>query len=106
MEKILNDLGELYEIKKFLNDSDVDDAVDIIVKCIKKPDVPAAKASLNIVKLEALSARFGLLATYYMTIGKDGRDEIQKKNLYFTLKEVTARLADALKYSARFHHGS
>ena len=69
-----------------------------------KPEVPSAKAPMLIIELQAISAKLAILASYYSTIAKDkaGTVNNNKKNIYYSVKEATDRLVDALKYSARY----
>jgi hypothetical protein len=56
-----------------------------------------------IIELQALSAKFAVLASYYTTIAKDktGTPNNNKKNIYYTASSAIDRLVDALKYAAR-----
>jgi len=88
-------------MKEFMNDPDLDYALDLIIKLIAKPDVPATKAPDLIVKMQALSAKFALMARYYTTFEKGG-ENAKKKNVYFTAEDAINKIVDALKYSARY----
>lgn len=94
-------LTEFNDLKDNMQDKDLDDALDLIVKLIAKPDVPAAKAPELIVKLQAISAKFSMLKRYYMTFEK-GTAASNRKNTYATAVEAIDKLVDALKYSARY----
>lgn len=94
-------LTEFNDMKEFMNDKDLDYALDLIIKLITKPDVPSSKAPDLIVKMQALSAKFAMLSRYYTTFEKGG-DNAKKKNVYYTAEEAINRLVDALKYSARY----
>jgi len=98
---LINDLTEFNDLKEFMNDKDLDFALDLIIKLIAKPDVPSSKAPDLIVKMQALSAKFAVLSRYYTTFEKGG-DNAKKKNVYYTAEEAINRLVDALKYSARY----
>ena len=58
---------------------DLDQALDLIIKLISKPDVPAASAPALIVKLQAISAKLSVLARYYTTFEKGGENSKKKK---------------------------
>jgi hypothetical protein len=94
-------LTEFNDIKEFMQDKDLDEALDLIIKFITKPDIPSTKAPGLIVKLQALSSKFALLARYYTTFEK-GTESSKKKNVYYTAEDAINRLVDALKYSARY----
>ena len=94
-------LTEFNDMKEFMNDKDLDYALDLIIKLIAKPDVPSSKAPDLIIKMQALSAKFAMLSRYYTTFEKGG-DNAKKKNVYYTAEEAINRIVDALKYSARY----
>jgi len=99
--ELISELTEFNDLKEFMNDKDLDFALDLIIKLIAKPDVPSSKAPDLIVKMQALSAKFAVLSRYYTTFEKGG-DNAKKKNVYYTAEEAINRLVDALKYSARY----
>lgn len=99
--EIVSNISEFNDIREFMGDKDLDEALDLIVKLIMKPDVPAAKAPELIVRLQALSAKFALLSRYYTTFEKGG-DASKKKNLYYTVTDAIDKLVDAVKYMARY----
>jgi hypothetical protein len=88
-------------MKEFMNDPDLDEALDLIIKLIMKPDVPAGKAPELIVRLQALAVKFAMLSRYYTTFEKGG-DSSKKKNVYYTVSDAIDKLVDAVKYMARF----
>lgn len=100
--KALNMVVEYNDIHRFMEDERVDRALELVVKLMQAPDaVPPQKVSELIIELQSLSTNFAILANYYSGIGKDGADEIKKKNMYYTLKEAIGELTNALKYHAR-----
>jgi hypothetical protein len=99
--ELINELTEFNDIKAYMNDPDLDYALDLIIKLIAKPDVPSTKAPDLIVKMQALSAKFAVMARFYTTFEKGG-ENAKKKNVYFTAEEAISKLTDALKYSARY----
>ena len=104
METILESVSKITEfndMKEFMNDPELDEALDLIIKLVLKPDVPAGKAPELIVRLQALSAKFAMLARHYTTLEKGG-DAAKKKNIYYTANDAVDKLVDALKYSAKF----
>ena len=99
--ELISELTEFNDIKEFMGDSDLDYALDLIIKLISKPDVPASKAPDLIVKMQALAAKFAMMARFYTTFEKGGENS-KKKNVYFTAEEAINKLVDALKYAARY----
>jgi hypothetical protein len=97
----ISELTEFNDMKEFMNDRDLDYALDLMIKLIAKPDVPSSKAPDLIVKMQALSAKFSMLARFYTTFEKGG-ENAKKKNVYYTAEEAINKLVDALKYSARY----
>ena len=104
---LINQVVEFTDVHDFLQDQEVDEALALIVKIFTKPDIPATQAVVLIAKLQALSAKFGILATYYSTLAKGPAGSLnnKKKNLYYTLKDSIDKLVDSLKYVARLNLG-
>ena len=92
---------EFNDMTKYMQDKDLDAALEIIIKLITKPDVPSVRASSLIVQLQAISAKFAMQARYYTTFEKGGESS-KKKNTYYTASDSIDKLVDALKYSARY----
>jgi hypothetical protein len=91
-----------------MKDPELDEAMAIIVKIMMKPDIPSVQAVALIGKLQAMSAKFAILATYYTTIAKGPSGSVNntKKNVYYTMKESIDKIVDALKYLARYNLGA
>jgi hypothetical protein len=104
----INQVTEFNDIHEFMQDADLDEAMAIIVKIMMKPDIPSVQAVALIGKLQAMSAKFGMLATYYTTIAKGPSGSINntKKNVYYTMKDSLDKLVDSLKYLARYNLGA
>lgn len=98
---LISEVTELNELSEFMKDKDLDDALELVIKLIMKPDVPSTKAPDLIVRLQALSTKFAVLARYYTTFEK-GVDASKKKNVYYTVSDAINKLVDSLKYSAKF----
>jgi len=94
-------ITEFNDIKEYMADPELDEALDLIIKLVMKPDVPAGKSPELIVRLQALSAKFAILARYYTTLEKGG-ESAKKKNVYYTASEAIDKLVDAVKYLARY----
>ena len=97
----ISQVTELNDMSEYMQDKDLDIALDLIIKLISKPDVPAASAPALIVKLQAISAKLAVMARYYTTFEKGGENS-KKKNTYYTVSEAVDKLVDSLKYSARY----
>jgi hypothetical protein len=73
-----------------------------------KPDIPSSQAVVLISKLQAMSAKFGVLATWYTTVekGPSGSVNNTKKHVYYTMKDSIDKLVDSLKYVAKYSLGA
>lgn len=97
-------VAEFNAINDFMQDEQVDKALELVVKLITKPEIAAAKAPKVIVLLEALAAKFAILAMYYTQYekGKAGSEESKRKSTYYTVEEAMHSLSAAVKYSAKY----
>jgi hypothetical protein len=104
--EIVSEITEFNDMHEFMSDAQLDKAMELVIRLLMKPDVPAALAPRLIVELQAMSAKFSMLAVYYATIAKDraGTTNNHKKNIYYSTKEALDKLVDALKYSARYNN--
>lgn len=96
--EILNKISQFNDISEYMQDEQLTETLVIISKLIANPDIPPAKLTVTITRLQAMSAKFAMLASWYSHVKKDDR---AKKNIYYSIKEATDRLVDALKYSVR-----
>lgn len=103
--ELISTITEFNDLHEFMNDAQLDRAMEVIIKLLANPDVPAAKAPQLIVELQAISAKFGMLSSYYSTIAKDkaGTVNNNKKNIYYSVKESVDKLVDSLKYVVRYN---
>ena len=97
---LIEDIKEFNTTNDVMEDEDVTAVLAYVVRLIRSPDVGQLQAPLLVTQLEALSAKFAILSTYYTSIDT-GKQNRGKKNMYYTLKEKTKDLADAVKYIAR-----
>lgn len=97
----VSEITEFNELSEYMQDPDLDAAMELIIKLIAKPDVPAAKAPEIITRLQAIAAKLAIMSRYYTTFEK-GPEASKKKNVYYTTAEAVNKLVDALKYNARF----
>lgn len=99
--ELISEITEINELSDYMQDKDLDKALELVIKLIVKPDVPAVKAPDLIVQLQALSTKFAILARYYTSFEK-GVDASKKKNVYYTINTAIDKLVDSLEYSAKF----
>ena len=104
----INQITEFNDLHEYMQDADLDEALALVVKIMMKPDIPSVQAVALIGKLQAMSAKFAILATYYTTVAKGPSGSINntKKNVYYTMKESIDKMVDALKYVARYNLGA
>lgn len=88
----------LSEIADFMNDEELTQALTFIAKIIVKPEIPLSVATIEIVRLQAISAKMAFKATWMVNVDKGDR---AKKNIYFTAHEAINDLVAALKYIIR-----
>jgi hypothetical protein len=96
--ELVNEISEFTEIADYMNDEYLTEVLGLIVKLISQPDIPATAAIPLIIRLEAMSAKFSMAASYYTNINKSDR---AKKNLYYSITDASRRLVDALKYTTK-----
>lgn len=103
--EFISTITEFNDLHDFLQDPQLDRAMNVVINIMAKPDIPPAKAHILIVELQAISAKFGMLASYYSTIAKDkaGTVNNNKKNIYYSVKECIDKLVDSLKYIVRYN---
>ena len=103
--EVISTITEFNDLHEYMKDEQLDRAMIAIINILMKPDIPPAAAHKLIVELQAISAKFGILASYYSTIAKDkaGTVNNNKKNIYYSVKESVDKLVDALKYVVRYN---
>lgn len=96
-------IDEFIQLHDSFEDEDLNQALNHIVLLMHHPAILPGDAPKMIIKLQALSAKFAVQATYYTSIdpGKPGSDNNKKKNVYYTLSKETDKLAAAIKYLAK-----
>jgi len=87
------------EAKKFVNDQDFSDCIDMAMVLIVNPETATVRTSALIVRLEAyaLMFRVGFASHMGITSIKDNA----KKNIYKELYQGLDNLSDALKYMVK-----
>lgn len=99
---LLNTISEFNDISEYMQDEEITQALVAVAKLISKPDIPPDKAAQLIVQIQAYSAKFAMLASWYANVKKDDRS---KKNVYYSAREALDKLVDALKYVVRSYNG-
>jgi hypothetical protein len=103
--ELISKITEFNDIHDYMKDEQLDKALAIVVKLLMNPDVPASKAPMLIIELQAMSTKLSMMASVYSTIAKDkaGTMNNNKKNIYYSAKESIDKLVDALKYVVRYN---
>lgn len=91
----IEELNELAPIAEYIGDDDLEFALSRIIKLISKPDVPAQVLGAEIVRLQAISAKLNMMASYETHIAKQDR---AKKNLLYSAVDSIDKVVQALKY--------
>lgn len=100
-DDIIELTDELKTLAEKMDDDDLEEAIKLTLKIIKKPDVPASSAISLITQLQAISTRIGMTKVFYKTWGKSEPDARYKKDVYYTAQDAIDRLVDSLKYVVR-----
>jgi len=99
---IINQINDFNDLSEYMQDEEITQALIAIAKLIARPDIPPDKAARLIIQIQAYSAKFAMLASWYANVKKDDR---AKKNIYYSAREALDKLSDALKYTIRSYHG-
>lgn len=107
--RVLTGLSAVGEIQDFIDlhevceDDGLQEAIEIALKCISKPDIPVATAKKVMLQLQGYAFKFKMQGLVYMQIhqGKAATKENIKKNAYFYASEQAHELAQTLKYLSR-----
>jgi len=91
----LEEVNGLYEISEYMDDKELTSALEFIAKVILKPDIPINVVTTELVRLQAISAKMGLRATWMANVDKSDR---AKKYLYYTAASEIDNLCQSLKY--------
>ncbi len=91
----LEEVNGLYEISEYMDDKELTSALEFIAKVIMKPDIPINVVATELVRLQAISAKMGMRATWMANVDKSDR---AKKNLYYTAASEIDKLCQSLKY--------
>jgi hypothetical protein len=91
----LEEVNGLYEISEYMDDKELTSALEFIAKVIMKPDIPINVVTTELVRLQAISAKMGMRATWMANVDKSDR---AKKNLYYTAASEIDKVCQSLKY--------
>jgi hypothetical protein len=91
----IDSIKELKDLNEYINDSDLEDALNTLIKLISKPDVPHSLLGPMIVQLQAISGKLKMMASVETHLYKKDR---ARKNLLYTVSDVIDSLVQALKY--------
>jgi hypothetical protein len=91
----LESIKELKDLNDYLNDQDLEDALNILLKLISKPDLPHQVLGPTIVQLQAISGKLKVMASVETHLYKKDR---ARKNLLYTVSDVIDNNVQALKY--------
>ena len=91
----LEQVSGLHEIADYMQDEELTQALEFIVKIILKPDIPLSVASMEIVRMQAIAAKLALQARWMTNVDKGNT---AKKNLYYTTAAELDKVVASLKY--------
>lgn len=102
-------LGAVSEIQDFIDlhavveDEELQNAIDIALKCIVNPNIVPATARKAMLQMQAYAFKFKMQGLVYMQIHKGlaASKENIKKNAYFYASEQCHEMAQTLKYLSR-----
>lgn len=101
VSQIQSKIDYLTELDVFIDDEDFMECMNLAVKIIANPNVPAPKVATLCVQLEAYAVIFRSKYASYMGFMKGTKDANAKKNTYKEMYHGIDRLVDALKYLIR-----
>lgn len=94
----LESIKELKDLNDYLNDQDLENALNILLKLISKPDLPHQVLGPTIVQLQAISGKLKVMASVETHLYKKDR---ARKNLLYTVCDVIDSNVQALKYLSK-----
>lgn len=105
--ELVSGIQDFADLDSIVHDPELQNAIELALKCIAKPDIPPAKAKMAMVKMQGYAFKFKMQALVYMQVhtGKTGSPENIKKNAYMYASEQADKLAQTLKYLVREGHG-
>lgn len=99
----ISQVQDLVDLNDFMDDQDFENALELALKVIAKPDMPPAVARKALIQMQGYAFKFRMMGQVFMTIkkGRAGTDENNKKNVYFSVSEQCHELAQTLKYISK-----
>jgi hypothetical protein len=94
----LESIKELKDLNEYIDDQDLEDALNILLKLISKPDLPHQVLAPTIVQLQAISGKLKVMASVETHLYKKDR---ARKNLLYTICDVIDSNVQALKYLSK-----
>jgi hypothetical protein len=91
----LESIKELKDLNEYVKDDDLENALNILLKLIAKPDLPHQVLGPTIVQLQAIAGKLKIMAAVETHLYKKDR---ARKNLLYTISEVIDSNVNALKY--------
>lgn len=95
---MLQQIDDLYTISEYMDDKELQLALEFIAKVILKPDIPLEVVALELVKLQSIAAKCAMKATYMANVDKTDRP---RKNMYYTAAAEIDKIVSSLKYLLR-----
>jgi hypothetical protein len=94
----LENIKELKDLNEYIDDEDLELALNTLLKLITKPDLPHQVLGPTIVQLQAISGKLKIMASVETHLYKKDR---AKKNLLYTMCDVIDSNVQALKYLSK-----
>ncbi len=96
----VSEIQDFIDLHEVVEDEALQEALDIALKCISKPDIPLAYARKVMIQMQGYAFTFKMQGLVYMQIhkGSAATKENIKKNAYMYASEQAHELAQTLKY--------
>ena len=99
MATTISQISGLDEIAQYVDDPQLTEALEVIVKIIMKPDIPPQVAAFEIVRLQAIAAKLKMRGVWMANVDKTG--DRAKKNLYYAAADELDKVVSSLKFLVR-----
>lgn len=91
----LKQISDLYDIAEYMGDKELEAALEFIAKIILNPDIPQQVIISELTRMQAISAKLAMRATWLTNVDKSDRP---RKNIYYTAAEQVDKVCQTLKY--------